>query len=121
LSLPGVLLVFTSALLTAIANLMLRRGILSVAAAGISGLATVRSLLLNAGFVTGILLYGLAALVWFRVLPMEKLSNSYPLLVSLTFFMVTIGAVLVFHEQLSARKIIGLFAIVAGIVLVARA
>ena len=72
-------------------------------------------------FVIGVLLYGFAALVWFRVLSTEDLSSSYPLLISLTFVLVTLGAVVIFREHLNTQKVVGLAVILTGVVLVARA
>ena len=123
MSATGVFLVFLSALSTAVANLLMRRGILTSGAfranSG-SALHSVLLLLQSPAFIAGFLLYGLAAAIWFRVLPMENLTNSYPLLVSLTFLMVTVGAVIVFSEHVSALKVTGLVVIIAGIVLVSR-
>jgi drug/metabolite transporter (DMT)-like permease len=116
----GFTLVLLSAFFTAIANLMLRKGTLAVGLTASPG-AQILLLLRQPVFVTGVVLYGLAALIWFRVLPMEKLTTSYPMLVSLTFIMVTIGAVLVFHEHVNLQKVSGLAVIIAGIVLATRA
>ncbi len=60
-----------------------------------------------------------SAVIWFRVISFENLSNSYPLLVSLTFALVTMGAAFFFHEQISLLKIVGLLVILGGIIIVA--
>lgn len=116
----GFVLVLASAFCTAVANLMLRKGTLAVGLTASPG-AQFLMLLRQPIFMTGVVLYGLAALIWFRVLPMEKLTTSYPLLVSLTFILVTIGAVLLFDERVNLQKAAGLAIIVAGIVLATRA
>jgi multidrug transporter EmrE-like cation transporter len=46
------------------------------------------------------------------------LSLAYPLLVSLTFSLVTAGAVVFFHESLTVQKMIGLATILVGIVII---
>ena len=123
MSAMGVLLIFLSAFCTAVANLMMRRGILASGAfRAASGSALMSTLLLlrSPMFVGGFFMYGLAAVIWFRVLPMENLTNSYPLLVSLTFLMVTVGAVLIFSEHVSLLKVAGLAVIILGIALVSR-
>jgi multidrug transporter EmrE-like cation transporter len=123
MSTQGLLLVITSALLTVAANLMLRASVLH--AGGLSLTAGVFRQLADLArqplFVTGVFLYGLAALVWFQVLSVEKLSTSYPLLVSLTFVMVTLGAMVFFKEQVSAGKLFGVALCLAGVFVVARA
>lgn len=84
----GMLLVGLSALLTVASNLMLRAGVIRAGGFGLSLGRLVSDLLRLARqplFVTGLVLYATAALVWFRVISTENLNSSYPLLVSLTF------------------------------------
>jgi multidrug transporter EmrE-like cation transporter len=69
-------------------------------------------------FDIGFIFYGLAALVWFRVLSTQPLSLAYPLLVSLTFLFVTLGAVTLLEEPMTARKLAGLVIILVGIFIV---
>jgi multidrug transporter EmrE-like cation transporter len=118
------LLVLGSALLTACANLMMRHGLvlaggLSIQGDGLPGLML--RLARQWTFVLGLTAYGLAALVWFRVLSVAQVSTSYPVLVGLTFVMVSVGAVLWFRESINFLKVVGVAVILAGIVLVAKA
>ena len=120
----ALILVAVSALLTAAANLLMRQGLvsaegLSLAADGVRGV-TLR-LVRQPCFVTGVICYGLAAVVWFRVLSIENVSSSYPMFVGLTFALVTVGAVALFGESLSAVKLVGIMVILAGILLVSSA
>jgi len=55
------------------------------------------------------------------VLSVAEVSTSYPVLVGLTFVMVSVGAVLWFRESISLLKVVGMAVILAGIVLVTRA
>jgi multidrug transporter EmrE-like cation transporter len=118
------LLVFASALLTVITNLAMRHGIvraggLHLGADGVLGL--VLRLARQWTFVLGLVTTALAALVWFRVLSVAEVSTSYPVLVGLTFVMVSAGAVLLFRESINLLKTVGIAVILAGIVLVAKA
>jgi drug/metabolite transporter (DMT)-like permease len=118
----GLLLVGLSALLTVASNLMLREGVTRAGGFGLSLRTLVSDLLRlvrQPFFVAGLVLYATAALVWFRVISTENLSSSYPLLVSLTFVLVTLGAVVFFREPISWQKVLGLGVILAGILLVA--
>ena len=72
-------------------------------------------------FVIGFILYGLAAVLWFSVLPRVDLSISYPVLVGLTFVLVVSGSMVVFNENLPWAKVLGMALILAGVALVARA
>jgi len=120
----GMLLVALSAFLTFASNLMLRAGVTRAGGFGLS-MGTIASDLTRLArqplFVSGLVLYAIAALVWFRVISTENLNSSYPLLVGLTFALVTSGATVFFHEPLSWRKVLGLGLIFTGILVVSRA
>jgi len=119
MSKTGWLLVLINALLAVMANLMLRSGVERAGGltAGISGFVNLAKQPL---FDLGLIFYALATLVWIRVLSVEPLSIAYPVLVSLTFLLVTMGAVLLFCESLSWQKILGLIIILTGILIVNR-
>lgn len=124
MTLRGLWLVLLVAVLQVSGNLLLRAGV--VGAGGMSLqlttlLVDLRRLLLNPVFDLGVFLYAAASLVWFGVVSSESLSSSYPLLVSLSFILVTAGAVVLFHEALSAQKVIGIGILLFGIFLVAKA
>ena len=71
-------------------------------------------------FISGIFLYGFAAIIWLRVLSTEQLTIAYPFLIGLTFFIVSCGGVFFFKESITLLKIIGLGSIIMGIFLVAK-
>jgi multidrug transporter EmrE-like cation transporter len=117
----GFYLVILSAVLTVAANILLRIGV--VRAGGLGGnsaelLNSLLRLVSQPSFDIGFLLYGLASLVWFRVISTEPLNIAYPLLVSMTFVLVTLGATLVFHESMTFRQFVGLAVVLTGIVLI---
>ncbi len=121
---PVIGLIFASAGTTAVANIMLRRGVLNAGSPSMAPAHLKTSMVALAHqpmFVVGVLLYGLAALIWFQVLSMAPLSISYPLLVALTFLLVTAGAIVTFHESVTVQKIAGIIVILVGIILVSRA
>lgn len=122
MTLQGVVLIVVAAGMTVAGNLMMREGV--VRAGGVSlQLSTLTAELLKLMqqplLVVGVVLYGLASLVWFRVISTENLNSSYPLLVSITFLFVTLGATVLFREPLGLQKVLGLIAILIGIVLIA--
>lgn len=122
MSFQGVSYVVLAALLTVISNLMLRAGVLRAGGFNLSLSTFLRDLarlVQQPLAVIGVICYGLAALVWFRVISTENLNSSYPVLVGLTFTLVTAGALL-FHEPLTWQKCLGLVLIFAGILVVAR-
>jgi len=115
--------IFLAAVLTSLANLSMRDGLLK--AGGLSFGEGVLSPFFALGkqptFVIGFMAYGLSALVWFRVLSVAEVSLSYPILVGLAFVMVTLGGVLYFGETVGWLKFGGILTILAGIIMVARA
>lgn len=119
----GALLVMLTALMTAGANLLLRGGILQFGEFSLS-LTKMKEQIMTLGmqpmFVSGVILYGSAAVVWFSVLSIEDLSTSYPVLVGLTFILVAVGAVFFFHEHFSLQKLLGMAMILGGIMIIAR-
>jgi multidrug transporter EmrE-like cation transporter len=116
-------IVLLTAGLQSAANLLLRRGIL-LAGGFPDRLADLWSGLLRLAaqplFDIGFILYGLSALVWFRAIATLQLSTAYPLLVAMSFILVTAGAVLLFQEPFTWRKALGAVIIVSGIFLMGK-
>jgi multidrug transporter EmrE-like cation transporter len=119
----GFLMVALAALTTVAANLLMRAGVLQAGGIKLTSAATVLPQLIHLGkqplFVLGMIFYALAAVVWFAVISTEQLSTAYPLLVSITFVLVTAGSVLFFGERVSLIKSAGIVWILAGIWIVA--
>jgi multidrug transporter EmrE-like cation transporter len=118
MSVRGLSLVIISALLTVAANLLMRAGV--DRAGGFpaqlkSSISAIIKLLSQPLFDLGCLFYIMASLIWFHIISTQPLSVAYPLLVSLTFVFVTLGAVFIFHESLNTTKIIGITIILIGI------
>lgn len=117
------LLVIIAALMTVTSNLMLRAAVTRAGGFTLSINSLIQDLFRLAKqplFLIGLFFYGLAALVWFRVISTENLNSSYPVLVGTTFLLVTIGATLLFREPISWFKAFGLGMILIGIIVVSR-
>ena len=124
MTLRVLILIVVSALMTAGANLALRAGIMRVGGFRLDPSTAFSQMWMLATqplFVGGVILYGSAAIVWFRVLSLVEVSTSYPILVGLTFFLVTVGSLTLFGEHVGLLKLGGLIVILTGIVMVARA
>jgi multidrug transporter EmrE-like cation transporter len=115
----GFLLLLLTATFMALANLLIKIGITRAGAFSLS-FAGALALLRQPALVAGFVLTGISALLWIRILATQKLSTCYPLFVSLTYTLITLGAVYLLHEKLSTQKLVGLLVIVAGITAVAR-
>ena len=123
MTMRGWWLVLLSAGLTVAANLLLRTGVGRAGGFGENLAELPNAMLRLAGqplFDLGFVLYALAALVWFQVIATQPLSTAYPLLVSLTFLLVTLGAAGLFHEPITLRKWVGLAVVLIGILIISR-
>lgn len=119
----GWILVFASAACTVAANLLMRAGLDRFGGfpAGIRMiLPTLFKLALQPMFFSGVLFYGVAAIIWFRVIASEPLTVAYPVLVSTTFLLVSLGAVWWFGEIMSPRKLGGMACMLLGIALISK-
>ena len=74
-------------------------------------------------FILGLIFYALSAVVWIKVISnsQNELTSSYPILVGLTFVLVTLGAVFFFEERAAWQNLVGIIVILSGIVIVSRA
>lgn len=117
------LFVLLAAACSVVASLFLRHGLMtvggfSIGADGVAGL--VFRLIKSYTFMVGMLLYGMAALSWFKMLSVSELSTTYPMFVGLTFSFVTLGAVVFFGESIGPAKLTGIIVILVGVVIIAR-
>jgi multidrug transporter EmrE-like cation transporter len=119
MTVPGFFLLLLTALCMAVANFLMKKGIM-LAGGFSTSLGGLVKLAAQPAFLSGFFLSGIAALMWFHILSTQKLSTAYPLFVSLTYSLITLGAFYFLHEQISLQKLAGLVAIVAGITAVAR-
>lgn len=125
MSIMGLGLILMAAAITMAANLLMRMGIERAGGfapeTAVAVVVDFFMLLLQPLFFLGFLAYFVAGLVWFRVIASEPLSIAYPVLVSVTFVLVSSGATVLFGEPLTARKMIGMLLIIGGIALVSTA
>lgn len=125
MSLPGLIVVILTALFVVVGNVMLRAGLklsgVVPFSRGVTGLPMdVFQLLLQPVFIIAVALYGFSMLLWLRVVATEPLSVAYPTLAAVTFVTLSVVSVAFLHEPMTAKKAIGLTAILVGLILVAR-
>lgn len=119
LTLAGFVLLLITAVAMAVANLLIKAGI-EQAGGFTPSIGALLHLFRQPALLAGVALTGFSALMWFRILATQKLSTCYPLFVSLTYSLITVGASYFLHEKMSAQKLVGLLVIVVGITTVAR-
>lgn len=69
-------------------------------------------------FLLGLLVFAVSALTWLIALMRVDLSFAYPFL-SLSYVIVTLGGALVFHENVTLPRLLGVAVIIAGLLIVA--
>lgn len=119
MTLRALLFLLLCAGLTGASNLLLRQGLLAVGGMQLKA-ETLLALSRSLPFLSGLFLYGAAALVWFYIVSFAPLISAYPTLVGLTFFIVSTGALFFFQESLSPLKVAGMALIFLGILATAR-
>jgi len=77
------------------------------------------NIFLNPYVLTGMTLYFLASLIWLVVLSRIELSFAYPLL-SLGYIFILIFSALVFKENVTIVRTLGVVAICFGVILISR-
>lgn len=77
------------------------------------------NLLTNWQFAASGILFGLGSLLWMYIVRIFPFSASYPL-VSLSYVLGMLAALVFFHEEVSATKWIGVTCIVFGCFLIAK-
>ena len=77
------------------------------------------ALLLNPWIVSGILAGFFALICWLAAMTKFELSYAYPFM-SLAFVFVMVLSALLFHEPITAAKVLGILLIIAGIVVGSR-
>ena len=124
MSARGLLLVLLVALIQVGGNLLLRAGVVRAGGLSLAVKSFTRDMLhliAEPLFVLGVIFYAVSSILWFAVISTEELNRSYPLLVSLSFILVVAGATFFFQEALSIQKLLGIFVLLLGIILVATA
>ena len=71
-------------------------------------------------FLIGIMFYGLAMIMWIKVLSSEPMNLAYPILSSIAFALVILGAAIFFKESFGIIKLIGIIVIIIGITITAQ-
>lgn len=64
----------------------------------------------------GMVFFGTSSILWIKVLTGAELSQAYPL-VSLSYLIVTVLSCLLFREQFTVQKVIGIVVIMSGVIM----
>lgn len=68
----------------------------------------------------GLAFYTLSLFIWLQILTKADVSLAYPIIISLTFIIVTIGASILLGESITFFRIIGIVLIIIGVFFIAK-
>ena len=111
----SVALVFLCTLLGAAAQILMKGGTQGQRAEGVVGLIV--SIFTNRELFLGYALYGLSTVVLVIALKYGELSILYPV-IALTYVWVTGLSVVIYGETLNPFKLLGLFTVISGVVVI---
>lgn len=111
------LLLGVSIILTVISQLLLKKGVFGTVDFGLPFGELILSFLKNPFFLSGVVSFGLAFILWILVLSKMKLSVAYPISTALNLSLVAIVSYFFFKEQLSLIQMAGILTIIFGIFL----
>lgn len=115
-------LAFTSIVLTALAQVTLKKAMLNapVAWSGVREVAaSVIVLLLNPFLIAGMALYAVSIVLWLAVLSRAEVSAAYPM-AAIGFIITAVIAHVTLGEALPVTRMLGIGLICAGVILISR-
>tara|TARA_B100000686_G_scaffold344611_1_gene427569 strand:+ start:2416 stop:2796 length:381 start_codon:yes stop_codon:yes gene_type:complete len=113
-------IIITSVLLNALAQIFLKFGMKQIAPIDIKNnlIHTSTIVILNPYIICGFISYGLSIILWLWVLSKVDVSLAYPFQ-ALGYILVTILAWLIFYEEINMLRICALIFITIGLILLA--
>jgi drug/metabolite transporter (DMT)-like permease len=84
---------------------------------GFSSLRTIVQLMLSPYILGGLVLYGIATVLWLYILSRVELGIAYPIQ-SLAYIFAVFGAYWIFNEPLSVPKVVGCLMILGGVIFI---
>jgi len=115
----SLLLILSSVVLGASAQVAIKWGTMGVSQAGADAKALLLKYFTSLPVLAGLGLYALSSVTWIFAVSNVELSKAYPM-VAVGYVLVFLCSYFMFGESLSATKIAGLVTIVLGVVLISQ-
>ncbi len=116
----NIIMILGSVLLNALAQLLIRKGMLSIGEVGMTEITSHIGAMITNWWLWGAMLsYGVSILMWMSVLSKVEVSFAYPFL-SVGYIVAAIVGYALFNENLSITRILGIIVICLGVVLISR-
>ena len=118
--LANLILIITSVLLNALAQILLKAGMKNFSNIDLKNnvIQTFISIAINPYIICGFISYGISILLWLWVLSKVDVSYAYPFQ-AFGYIVVTILAWLIFQENINLTRIIALIFITLGLIILA--
>lgn len=115
-------LILVGVLLNAIAQILLKKGMLSIGHFEFhfeNFFPIIKKVTNNLYILSGLTSYVISVMIWLLVLARVEVSYAYPFL-SVGYVVVTVMGYLIFQENLSWMRVIGIAVIIVGVLLLSR-
>ena len=113
-------MILGSVLLNAIAQLLIRKGMLCIGTVGVDNFTqNIGAMITNLWLWGAMVSYAVSILLWMSVLSKVEVSFAYPFL-SIGYIFAAVIGYMVFNENLSMTRIAGIIVICIGVILISR-
>jgi multidrug transporter EmrE-like cation transporter len=115
-------LILVGVLLNAIAQILLKKGMLSIGYFGFhfeNFFPIIKKVTNNLYILSGLTSYVISVMIWLLVLARVEVSYAYPFL-SVGYVVVTVMGYFIFQENLSWMRVVGIAVIIVGVLLLSR-
>ncbi|WAC06563.1 MAG: EamA family transporter [Thermodesulfobacteriota bacterium] len=112
-----IFMIFAAVALGVVGQVSLKKGMLLSGSAGLN-LSLIKVIFTPYIFL-GLVLYGIAMFLWLSILSRVDLSYAYPML-SLSYVFIVLASWLIFNENLSFLRLMGVLCICLGVIMVGR-
>lgn len=116
----NILMILGSVLLNALAQLLIRKGMLQIGSVGVGNIVeNIVPMISNLWLWGAMLSYAVSILMWMSVLSKVEVSYAYPFL-SVGYIVAAVAGYALFNENLSITRIAGIVVICIGVILISR-
>jgi len=114
----NILLILASVLLNALAQLLIRKGMLAIGTVSLGNFFDNLGVMISNLWLWGAMVsYAVSILLWITVLSRVEVSYAYPFL-SIGYVVTAVAGYMLFNEHLSIIRIMGIIVICIGVILI---
>ena len=119
-NMSNILLILASVLLNAIAQLLIKKGMIGIGQVSINEIGrSIIPMLTNIWLLCAMICYAVSILLWLSILSKVEVSFAYPFL-SIGYIVTAVAGYAFFNENLSITRILGIVIICIGVIVISR-